>query len=166
MRVIVLISTVMYMIAALSLFFLSFFIMIWSVYESVVALQAFSISISKLLESVGAIIISIAVLDVAKYLVEEEVFRRKELRLPSEARQTITKIFVIISIAAGMEGLVYIFKSGNLDLALLIYPSILIFLSSLSIVCLGIYQKLSITVEKATQAKQPVSGASSTQEQE
>ena len=101
----------------------------------------------------GAIIISIAVLDVAKYLVEEEVLRNKELRLPSEARKTITKIFVIISIAAGMEGLVYIFKSGTKDLALLIYPAILIFLSSLSIVCLGIYQKLSISVEKAAQEK-------------
>lgn len=137
-----------YLIAAVSLIFLSLSIMIWSIYEAVLSMKEFPISISNLLQSVGAIIISIAVLDVAKYLVEEEVLREKELRSPSEARKTITKIFVIISIASGMEGLVYIFKAGTIDMALLIYPALLILFSSISIVCLGIYQKLSIGVEE------------------
>ncbi|WP_305906468.1 hypothetical protein Q9L42_001065 [Methylomarinum sp. Ch1-1] len=125
--------------------------MAWSVYDAAMALKEFSLLITQILESVGAIIISIAVLDVAKYLVEEEVTRNKELRSPSEARKTITKIFVIISIAAGMEGLVYIFKAGNENIALLIYPALLILFSSLSIVCLGIYQKFSISVEETIQ---------------
>ena len=138
----------MYLAAALSLIFLSFAIMAWSIYEVVMSLDHFKLPITRILQSEGAIIISIAVLDVAKYLVEEEVVRDKELRSPSEARKTITKIFVIISIAAGMEGLVYVFKAGTSDLQLLIYPSLLILFSSLSIVCLGIYQKFSISVEE------------------
>lgn len=153
MKAFVLFSTFLYLTAALCLFALSLSIMAWSIYEVAIVVPNLSMSINKLLEAVGAIIISIAVLDVAKYLVEEEVLRNKEMRSPSEARKTITKIFVIISIAAGMEGLVYIFKAGNTDITLLIYPSMLLFLSSLSIVCLGIYQKLSITVEKAVQEK-------------
>ncbi len=141
-------TAMIYLIAAVSLIFLSLSIMIWSIYEAVVSMKTLPISISNLLQSVGAIIISIAVLDVAKYLIEEEVLREKELRSPSEARKTITKIFVIISIASGMEGLVYIFKAGTIDMALLIYPALLILFSSISIVCLGIYQKLSIGVEE------------------
>ncbi|WP_031432196.1 hypothetical protein [Methylomarinum vadi] len=144
-------ASLMYLIAAVSLIVLSFSIMAWSIYDTIMALKKFSLLITQMLESVGAIIISIAVLDVAKYLIEEEVTRNKELRSPSEARKTITKIFVIISIAAGMEGLVYIFKAGNENIALLIYPALLIFFSSLSIVCLGIYQKLSVTVEETIQ---------------
>lgn len=140
-------TSVIYLLAAIILIFLSLSIMLWSIYETILSLRDFSVSISRTLQAVGAIIISIAVLDVAKYLVEEEVIRNKELRSPSEARKTITKIFVIISIAAGMEGLVYIFKAGTDDMSLLIYPALLILFSSLSIVCLGIYQKLSIAVE-------------------
>ncbi len=141
-------TSLIYLIAAISLIFLSLSIMAWSIYESILSLKEFSLSITKILQSVGTIIISIAVLDVAKYLVEEEVIRSKELRSPTEARKTITKIFVIISIAAGMEGLVYIFKAGTSDMTMLIYPSLLILFSSLSIVCLGIYQKLSLAVEQ------------------
>jgi hypothetical protein len=47
-------------------------------------------------------------------MIEEEVFKDKELRNPAEARKTITKIMVIISIAVSIEGLVYIFKAGKL----------------------------------------------------
>lgn len=146
-KIFVMTTSVIYLLAAIILIFLSLSIMLWSIYETIQSLKSFSISISRMLQAVGAIIISIAVLDVAKYLIEEEVIRNKELRSPSEARKTITKIFVIISIAAGMEGLVYIFKAGTGDLSMLIYPALLILFSSLSIVCLGIYQKFSITVE-------------------
>jgi hypothetical protein len=123
----------------------------WSLYQPFMAIRSFNLSINILLDSVGAIVISIAVLDLSKYLIEEEVYRNKELRSPDEARKTVTKLFVITSIAAGMEGLVYIFKAGNKDLTLLVYPALLILLSSISIVCLGIYQKLSISVETIDQ---------------
>lgn len=141
-------TTIMYLLAAIGLIVSSFTIMLLSFIDALQGLQTFSLTVTKVLESVGAIIISIAVLDVAKYLVEEEVIRSKELRSPSEARKTITKIFVIISIAAGMEGLVYIFKAGTESITLLIYPSLLIFFSSLAIISLGIYQRLSIAVEQ------------------
>lgn len=101
-----------------------------------------------MLQSVGAIIISAATLDVAQYMIEEEVFMDKELRDAKEARKTITKILVIITIAVNIEGLVYIFKAGTKDLKLLIYPASLILVSSFLIVSLGLYQKLSREVEK------------------
>ncbi len=72
----------------------------------------------------------------------------KELREPAEARRTLTKIMTIIAIAVSVEGLVYIFKAGTQDLSLPIYPAILILTSVIVIIGLGIYQKLSSSVEQ------------------
>jgi len=135
-------------LAALILLSLSLVIMGWSAYEVVANIQNSDDFIPLMLQSVGAIIIAAAIVDVAQYMMEEEVFLNKELRNPEEARKTITKIIVIITIAVSIEGLVYIFKAGTKDLSLLIYPSVLIIVSAILIVALGVYQRLSSTVEK------------------
>jgi uncharacterized membrane protein len=150
--------TAVHFLAAIILIFIALTTMGWSVYE--IASSIFSEDkadfITLILHSVGAIIIAAAIIDVAQYMIEEEVFKDKELRNPEEARKTITKIMVIISIAVSIEGLVYIFKAGTKDLALLLYPAGLIFVSSLSIVALGVYQKLSVSVEDKTCNIRPV----------
>jgi hypothetical protein len=145
------ITTLIYLFAATALTLMALSIMAWSVYEVFEIVADFSLKnefILIMLQSVGAIIIAVAILDVAKYMVEEEVFRNKELRSPKEARETITKIMVIVAIAVSMEGLVYIFKAGTTDITLLIYPASLILVSVIVIVCLGLYQKLSTGVEE------------------
>ncbi|MHB1325958.1 MAG: hypothetical protein ACYC0L_07125 [Thermoleophilia bacterium] len=142
------VSTIIYLFAAITLVFMSLMIMAWSVYEVVVNVPVKGEFIPLILQSVGTIIISAAIIDVAKYMIEEEVFATKELREPEEARRTITKIMVIISIAVSIEGLVYIFKAGTKDISLLPYPAFLIIVSVFLIVGLGVYQKLSVNVEK------------------
>lgn len=146
-----LMSTVLYLISSLILIIMSVSIIIWAVYGVIGAFEKFDEQkefILIMLHSVGAVIISVAVLDIAKYMIEEEVFRNKELREPEEARRTLTKVMTIISIAVSVEGLVYIFKAGTGDLTLLIYPSVLILTAVAVIIGLGIYQKLSYVVEK------------------
>lgn len=142
-------STIIYLFAALSLIGLALMIMGWSVYEVVSNVPVRGEFIPAMLQAVGTIIIAAAILDVAKYMIEEEVFMNKELREPEEARKTITKIMVIISIAVSIEGLVYVFKAGTKDITLLPYPAVLIIVSVFLIVGLGVYQKLSISIEKA-----------------
>ncbi len=142
------ILTSIHLIAALALIGMAMMIMGWAVYEVVSNIPAKGGEfIPLMLHSVGAIIISAAIIDVAQYMIEEEVFMNKELREPEEARKTITKIIVIITIAVSIEGLVYIFKAGTKDLSLLIYPALLILVSSFMIISLGLYQKFSKTVE-------------------
>ena len=153
-------TTLIYFFAAIILVSMALMIMGWSVYEVLVhivpnlgldhtvpnlAVEKQFISI--MLQSVGAVIIAVAILDVAKYMIEEEVFRNKELRSPKEARETLTKIMVIVVIAVSIEALVYIFKAGAKDLRLLVSPALLIVAVVLLIVGLGIYQKLSINSE-------------------
>jgi len=137
-----------HLLAALILVALSLIIMGWSVYEVISSIRGETEFIPLILQSVGAIIISAAIIDVAQYMMEEEVFMNKELRDPEEARRTITKIIVIITIAVSIEGLVFIFKAGTKDLTLLLYPALLILVSAILIVALGVYQKLSATIEK------------------
>nr|MBF0222514.1 hypothetical protein [Desulfobulbaceae bacterium] len=137
-----------HLLAALILIALSLIIMGWSVCEVISSIGEKTDFIPLILQSVGAIIISAAIIDVAQYMMEEEVFMNKELRDPEEARRTITKIIVIIAIAVSIEGLVYVFKAGTKDLTLLLYPALLIVVSAILIVALGVYQKLSATIEK------------------
>jgi len=136
-----------HLVAALILIMLSLVIMGWSVYEVVVSIKHQNEFIPLMLQAVGAIIISSAIIDVAQYMMEEEVFMDKQLRDPVEARRTITKIIVIITIAVSIEGLVYIFKAGSRDITLLLYPALLIIVSAVLIMALGLYQKLSATIE-------------------
>lgn len=142
--------TAIHFIAAMILILIALITMVWSVYEIINNLFTENKEefIPLILQSIGATIIAAAIVDVARYMIEEDVFHDKELRDPKEARRTITKIMVIISIAVSIEGLVYIFKAGTIDLQLLIYPAVLIFVSSISVVALGLYQKLSIEIEK------------------
>jgi hypothetical protein len=128
-------------------------IMGWSVYEVAAHFDKKDLVrgefISIMLQSVGAIVIAVAIIDVAKYMIEEEVYRSKELRSLREAREIITKIIVILSIAIGIEGLVYIFKAGIEDITLLIYPAILVAISVALIIGLGVFHKLSSEAETA-----------------
>lgn len=147
------IITVIYSFAAFLLLCISLLTMGWSVWEIVIHFRIDEDLTPKILQSIGAIVISIAIVDVAKYMFEEEICRSKELRSPEEARKTLTKIFVIISIAVSLEGLVYIFKAGTKDVSLLPYPASLILVSVLAMIGLGLYQKLSIKTEKEVDEK-------------
>jgi hypothetical protein len=142
-----------HLFAALLLIIMSLLIMAWAMYEVVASIPLKGEFIPRMLQSVGAIVISAAIIDVAQYMIEEEVFMNKELRDPREARRTLTKIIVIITIAVSIEGLVYIFKAGTESMALLIYPAFLLFVSAILIVALGVYQKLSATIEQEEKSK-------------
>lgn len=147
-RIFEVLSSVIYLFAALILTIMALMIMGWSIYEVITDIHSKGEFIPLMLQSVGTIIISAAIIDVAKYMIEEEVILKKELRNPEEARKTITKIMVIISIAVSIEGLVYVFKAGTKDVTLLLYPACLILVSGLLIVGLGIYQKMSVSAER------------------
>jgi hypothetical protein len=106
-----------------------------------------------LLESIGYVVIAVAVFDVAKYFVEEEVIRGREMRLPSEARRSLTKFISTIAIAVFIEALVMIFRQGGQDIAMVLYPAAIMLLGVLIILGLGLYQRLSAGVEQQVEAK-------------
>ncbi|MHC4270635.1 MAG: hypothetical protein ACYSTS_19565 [Planctomycetota bacterium] len=133
------IVTFIYAFAGTLLLSVALVIMGLSVWDIAIHFKPVEALRAALLNGVGAVVISIAIFDVARYVFEET---------PVAATETLKKMFVIISIAISLEGLVYIFKSGAEDISLLIYPAIIIMTSVLAMVGLGIYQWLTAKAEK------------------
>ena len=100
------------------------------------------------LSGIGYVVVSIAVFDVAKYLVEEEVVRGRELRVTSEARRSLTRFISTIAIAVFLEALVTIFRVSQESVDELLYPTALLVAAIMLVLGLGVYQRLSVTVEK------------------
>ena len=100
-----------------------------------------------LLSAIGYVVIAMAVFDVAKYFIEEEVIRGRELREAAEARRSLTKFVSTIAIAVFIEGLVIVFQASKTDLPTMLYPTALLLTATLIVVGLGVFQRLSAEVE-------------------
>lgn len=109
-----------------------------------------------LLAAVGYVIIAIAVFDVAKFLIEEEVLNGRERRIASEARRSLTKFISTIAIAVFLEALVIVFRVSSSQVSDLLYPTALLVSGTLLILGLGLYQRLSATVESQVDARDRV----------
>ncbi len=101
-----------------------------------------------ILDTLGYVIVAVAVFDVAKYLFEDEVRRGNEKRHAAEARRSLTKFLTTIIIALFLEGLVLVFKTAREDITQLGYPTALLAASVLVLVGLGAYQRFSASVEE------------------
>ncbi len=66
-----------------------------------------------LLNAVGYVVIALAVFDVAKYILEEEVIDPTQMRNAGEARRSTTKFMSTISIAVFLEALVVVFQTSK-----------------------------------------------------
>src|SRR4051812_13798691 len=101
-----------------------------------------------ILAAIGYVVIAMAVFDLAKYFIEEEVIRGRELREAAEARRSLTKFVSTIAIAVFIEGLVITFQASKDDLPSMLYPTALLLTAILIVVGLGLFQRLSAEVER------------------
>jgi uncharacterized membrane protein YidH (DUF202 family) len=99
--------------------------------------------VKALLDAIGLIVIGMAVFDVSKFLLEEEVFQSVGKESPVKQRETLIKFLVIIAIAVSLEALVFIFDAGKKEISNLIYPTFLLIAAVLVVIGLGVYQKLT-----------------------
>jgi hypothetical protein len=106
-----------------------------------------------ILTAIGYVVIAIAVFDVAKYFIEEEVIRGRELRVAAEARRSLTKFISTISIAVFIEGVVIVFQVSKQEVEKMLYPTALLVTAILIVLGLGAYQRLSAEVERQTEQK-------------
>lgn len=141
-------SKALYIVAAFVLRLLSLAVVgmaIWSVTGEVWAGKPF---LTQLLDSVALIVIAFAVFDVAKFLLEEQVLKDRELSRIAEARRSLTMFLTIIIIAVSLEALVIIYQNKNHPY-LLFYPSALLAVAVFAVIGLGIFQWLTNKAEKA-----------------
>jgi hypothetical protein len=127
-------ATAFLMLLALVLFATA----VWELAHTVAAGEVIGV-----LDSAGLVIIGFAIIETSKFIAEEEILRRKELRSAVEARRSLTKFITIIVIAASLEALVMVFETSRTDVTKSIYPAILFAASMFALVALGLFQWLS-----------------------
>jgi multidrug transporter EmrE-like cation transporter len=100
------------------------------------------------LSAISLLVIGFAVVETAKFIAEEEIMRRRELRSSTESRRSITKFITIIVIAASLEALVMVFQATREGIQYSIFPASLFLASMFALVALGAYQWLSSRIKK------------------
>ena len=148
-RTIVTLSNFGYIAACVVLYLIAICILVSAVWGILGDMQSGDYSVYKLLDEVGLIVFSIAVIDIGKYLMLEEVMRKggKE-KVPEESRKTLTKFTIIIASALSIEGLVLTIEVAKQDVTKLLYPVSVLFAATFYIIGIGIYQKLSSSGER------------------
>jgi hypothetical protein len=126
-------------------------LVVTGLYQVVVALVSSGQHLNqRLLTAVGYVVIAIAVFDVAKYLIEEEVVRERELRQVGEVRRSLTRFTSTILIAVFLEAIVLIFKVSDEDISLAVYPTFLLLAGVAMLIGLGAFQRFAASAEHAT----------------
>jgi hypothetical protein len=146
-------SRIVFAIAAGILMLLAVVLTFDAVYQFVrVLLAGQGVGLSAL-TGIGYIVVAVAVFDVAKYLVEEEVVRAREMRAASEARRSLTRFISTIAIAVFLEALVTVFRVSQENVTQLLYPTFLLLSAIVLVLGLGVYQWLSSKVEARVEHK-------------
>lgn len=132
-----------YGLISLSLCVISLTMMGVALWDIWVSLHEKTLLVTALLDAIGLIVIGMAVFDVSKFLLEEEVYKSDDIQSLAKERGTLLKFLVIISIAVSLEALVFIFDAGKKDITMLVYPTFLLIAAVLLVISLGVYQKLT-----------------------
>ena len=128
--------------ATIILMVLSFVLLataLWEVFATFLAGNP----VDALLSSISLLVIGFAVVETAKFIAEEELLRKRELRSSTESRRSLTKFVTIVVIAASLEALVMVFQANREGLELVLYPAGLLAAAMFALLCLGAYQWMS-----------------------
>lgn len=145
-------ARIYFVVATVALFLLAVLLLVLAFWDIVAASYAQDFA-SSVLDSIGLIIIGFAVVETAKFIAEEEILRKRELRSPRESRRSLTKFVTIIVIAASLEALVMVFKSSRTNIADSIYATGLLMSAVVALVALGAYQWLSSRIDPSESDK-------------
>lgn len=127
-----------YLFSSSILIILSFFIVGYALFSFIDSLLSQKISIETIFKPIIALTLGIAIYDLTKTILEEEIFFKNYSRNQIEVK-VLTKFAISILIALLIESLMMIFKVALHSIDQMIYPFYLISGISLLIVALGIF---------------------------
>ena len=137
-------ARLLFILVTLALFGLALALVATGVWQLVSGALNREAGIYDLMNGVGLLIVSLAIVDVAKFVFEENIVRERELRAPAEALRSLTKFMTIIVIALSLEAVVGIFEAGrNKTFDQLLFPTLVMVSAILALVGLGGFQYLS-----------------------
>ena len=142
-------SKIAFAIGCLCLYGIAIWIFGAAIYDIFNEVISDNFTIYKLLDEVGLIVFSIAVIDVSKFLMIEEVLKGPN-RTQKEERHTFSRFIIIILTALSLEGLVLTIETAKTDLSMIIYPILLFVVVTIMIIGLAIFQKLNADSERGS----------------
>lgn len=139
------VSRFLYFIIAIAISSISLLLVAYGFREVVeVMLDPTKNIIDHLLDAIGIVVISLALFDVTKYLVEEEVLpKNSRPKTHEDFRLTLIKFLTILSIAVCLEALIFIFRAGKTDVTQLLYPIALLLAGVAVVLSLGVFIRIS-----------------------
>ncbi len=140
------ISRTAYGAVSVSLIIISFIMICTALGNLWTAMMGHHQLIHGLLNAISLIVIAMAVFDVSKFLIDEELLGNGGKESPLEERTRLMRFLVIITIAISLEALVFIFNAARQNMRSLIYPTFLLVSDILLIIGLGVYYKLTCDV--------------------
>ena len=138
-RLLTAVSKTFFLITALALFVLAAGLVGVAMRDVWAALHGPDL-LAQILRCIGLLTIAVAVFEVAKFLLEEELMRERELRSITDVRLSLTKFFTIIVIVLSLEGVVLVFEVKLDHIEQLIYPTALMAVAILALVGLGLFR--------------------------
>jgi hypothetical protein len=137
-------ARLLFVAVALALFALAISMVVAGAWQLLRGAFGGQVGIYNLMNGVGLLIVSLAIADVAKFVVEENVVRDRQLRSPAEALRSMTRFMTIIIIALSLEAVVGIFEAGReRHFDQLVYPTMVMVAAVVALVGLGAFQFLS-----------------------
>ena len=137
-----------YIVGCLCLYLIALGIIAMAIYSILSDLSSPDFAVYRLLDEVALIVFSIAVIDVAKYLLIQEVLYDKANKNYKEMRNALSEFGIIIATALSLEGLVLTIEQAKKDVTNMIYPMALLVTAILFIVAIAVYQKLNADAER------------------
>jgi len=145
---IILLANFGYVAACIVLYLIALCILGTAVWGIIADMRSGTYTVYKLLDEVGLIVFSMAVIDVGKYLMLEEVIRKGAHEYhPIQTRKTLTKFAIIISSALSLEGLVLTIEVAKQDITQILYPVSVLITATIFIIGIGVYQVLNARSE-------------------
>ncbi|MET0321703.1 MAG: hypothetical protein ABW069_13375 [Duganella sp.] len=106
------------------------------------------VAAQEVIEAIGILAAAVVALQIAETIIEEEVVRDADISAPTRVRRFLSRFFVVIVVALGIEGLVATFHAVHEDLSELVYAAALIGSVGLLLAAWGIFVHLNRSAEE------------------
>jgi len=102
----------------------------------------------EVIEAIGILAAAVVALQIAETIVEEEVVRDADISAPTRVRRFLSRFFVVIVVALGIEGLVATFHAVHNDLTELLYVGALVCSVGVLLAAWGVFIHLNRSAEE------------------
>lgn len=102
----------------------------------------------EVIEAIGILAAAVVALQIAETIIEEEVVRDADISAPTRVRRFLSRFFVVIVVALGIEGLVATFHAVHNDLSELLYVGALVCSVGVLLASWGVFVHLNRSAEE------------------